>query len=360
MDKSEVSLMANNVKTPRSVLRGVNSQKNSQVGVHWLRISIPRQYLEQLRSYVDLFFGKSGSDGYGLWSYDTRWHWPCGASLNYDRDIERSDSVHQGKATLDCPGGCLDELASDDLHTFMVGLAYFQPTCSRIDVFFDDFTRLVTPSDLHEIIKRKDYTGFKITSIKQSFSGETMIRDEVDFGLRGQNGSGKYLRVYDKELESDGEKDCIRYEVEFTKEKAKEVFIKMLQTEGNLQGFATLCGALVGGAVCFVRRTGEKNIDRLELHEFWQIIIDMIGNMSIRVRRENTDLGDMVKWVDLQISPTLACIRKTYDDDEDFLDWFFNLLSSGEERLSGKHENILSRYKHGFRRDRGSDSYVAC
>lgn len=339
-------------KTPRDVLRGVNSQTRNEVGIHWLRISIPRQYLQKLRTYCKCYFGEYIQDGYGLWSYDTRYSWSNGASLNYDSDSSRADLVHQGKVTLDVPGQALDGIAQTDLHLFLLSLRQFSPSCTRIDVFFDDHHRLNTPSGIHDIIKNRDYSGFRKGQLKQRYDGGRMIHDEVDFGTRGDNGAGKYLRVYDKALESDGEKDCIRWEIEFSKERAHKVFDKLSQVT-SVDAFATLCGSLVAGAINFVHRNGEKNISRLEVYGFWQQIKELLGTVVVRIPTKKTDIGGMYHWVYKQVSPTLACLRGTFVDDTDFMNWLFDVLGEGEVKMSQRQTNLSKANKMSFRYDDG-------
>ena len=252
-------------KTPRTVIRGVNSQKSNEVGVHWARISFDRRYLRELVQWSTHFFGKSQQDGLGLWSYDSREYWPSGVQLNFDNMPERSRDVHNGRMTLECPGKALDELTQADLTLFLEGCRRaFCGVCKRIDVFLDDYNKAISPSGLHSLIKRRDYSGLRKWHIAQTGDPGRLTHDEVSFGRRGEKGSGKYIRVYDKALESNGERDCIRWEVEFTQEKAQQVFVKIAETGGDIEAFATLCGSLVAGAINFVKRTGDKNIGRLD------------------------------------------------------------------------------------------------
>ncbi len=339
-------------KTPRDVIRGVNSQTHNEVGIHWLRISIPRQYLAKMKAYCGFYFGEAVQDGYGLWSYDTRYSWANGASLNYDCDTTRSDAVHQGKITLDVPGKALDGIAELDLHLFLLSLRQFRPSCTRIDVFFDDYNRTNTPTGIHEIIKNRDYSGFRKGQLKQRFDNGKMIHDEVDFGTRGDNGSGKYLRVYDKALESDGEKDCIRWEVEFSKERAHKVFDKLSEC-GSVDAFATLCGSLVAGSIKFVHRNGDKNIGRLEVYAWWREIQELLGTVVIRVSIKKADIGGMYSWVYRQVSPTLACLRDTFVDEVDFMNWLFDVLDEGELNMSQRQRNLAKAEKRNLRYDDG-------
>ena len=87
----------------------------SCVGIHWLRISFPIKKLAELSGFLSHVWGDFDQDGFGLWSYDTRFSWASGVSLNYDEDQERSNRVHCGMMTLDCPGSSLDELTVPDL-----------------------------------------------------------------------------------------------------------------------------------------------------------------------------------------------------------------------------------------------------
>lgn len=336
-------------ETPRVVIRGVHSQTQAnEVGVHWLRISILYKYLEKIRAYCNLYFGDSTKDGYGLWSYDTRYSWSNGASLNFDSEQARCDKVHKGKVTLDIPGGALDTINQTDLHLFLLSLRQFRPSCTRIDIFFDDYNRVITPDSLKRIVKKKDFSGYRYGQTKQRHGIRDgswgLIHDEVDFGKRGKGGGGRYMRIYDKLLESEGEKDCVRWEVEFSKERAHKVFDKLSQTD-SVDAFGTLCGALIGGSIVFVHRNGEKNIGRLEIYSFWKQIVDLLGVVVVRVPEKNTNISGKCQWVYKQVSPTLASLRETFVTDSDFFSWMFDVLSEGETRMSQRQTNFASEHK---------------
>ncbi len=337
-------------KTPRTVKRGVNSQKINEVGLHWLRISIRRRDLSRLLTFLECYFGKSSQDGRGLWSYDTRYFWSNGASLNYDSDFERAEQWHGGKCTLEIPGQALDTIGKADLYLFLLSMKQFSPTCTRIDIFFDDYKRLIEPESLHQIAKNNDFSGFRNSQIKQGRKGIELIHDEVDFGKRGQNGSGKYLRIYDKFLESKGEKNCIRFEVEFTKKRAQLVFDKLSESADN-DVFATLCGALVGGSIRFIQRNGDKNIGRLKIYEFWQEILGLLGKVEIRVPTKKTDIGGKFTFIFRQVSPTLALLRRIFVDDIDFFHWLDDCIGVGDENMSQVQINLAKSNKMSLRYD---------
>lgn len=324
-------------ENPRIVKRGWNSQ---EVGPHWLRISSPRQYLKRIRRYCNIYFGGSSENDRGYNSYDLRFYWPNGVSLSYDSSNEKSDSIHGGVVSMDIPGMALDSMESESLRQFFFGLRKYNAAASRFDVYYDDSKRLVTPSLLHKIVKKNDFSGFRKGGNTQVYKSGRLVHDEADFGTRGKNGSGKYMRIYDKALESDGSKDVIRYEVEFTKEHAAEAF-DLLSQMGSDESFTQLLGELVAGAITFVKRTGEKNIGRLKEYGFWKRIKERLGSVVIRIPIKRPTLLSMFKFIEKQAIRTLAVLRATFVSDVDFANWQYDCLAEAELRLSQQQMNLI-------------------
>lgn len=362
---------AKNVNAPGDVIPRCYSHTSNTVGVHWLRISFDYKDLEKVKGWVNQFYGENDSDGYGLWSYDSRIIWSVGTSLNYDADKERCQRVHKGRITLDVPGRACDELTAPDLLLFIEGLYSFGGKCTRIDVFFDDYNRIVEVTELSKLARRGDFTNFISWHIRESGyradgkrgkrgeSGKRIKRkaglsySEVSFGSRGSTGSGTYMRIYDKWLESDGEMNCIRYEDEFSQDKAHKVFKQLAACRGSLNAFATICGAIIAGNISFVRRTGEKNIGRLDVYEFWEEIKEILGGeLSVRIKKKVNTLTGIVSWTERQVAPSLACIRKVFVSDQKFFSWIMDLVDDGKSRMNANQRNIANQYAGSMNFDR--------
>ncbi|MBA7518564.1 hypothetical protein ES705_10635 [subsurface metagenome] len=320
------------------------SQLESCVGVHWLRISFPTKLLAVVVEFLKSVWGDFDQDGFGLWSYDTRFSWSSGVSLNYDEDQERSNRVHCGMMTLDCPGSSLDEMAALDLQLMIEYFQLLGGKCTRIDIFFDDYKRIISPIDVYEIAKNGDYSGFKTYNRRERGDRKNgMTYDEIAFGRRGSFGNGAYLRFYDKYLESKGEFNCCRWEVEFTQKKADAVFSKLAQTCGNIDAFATLCGSLIAGCVTFVHRNGDPNIKRLERYSWWENILEILGDcLHVRIERKKDSLTGKIKWITQGVSPTLACLRNVFVNDKAFFRWLFDQCHEGESRMNPFTEQIAN------------------
>jgi len=340
--------MSENKSNLGNVIPRCNCHNNNTVGVHWFRCSFNYKELDTIKSFVSHFFGDCDSDDFGLWSYDRRLLWKFGVSLNYDSDLERCKRAHNGRMTLDVPGDACDHLTAPDLLVLLQGFSYYDAKCTRVDVFWDDFSRLVSPMDIQVAIDKDDFSMFKIAS-KNSTRDRTikenngLIYDAVTFGRRGSKGSGKYLRIYDKNLESGGDSDCIRWECEFSQGKAHKVFTALASVEGNLGAFATICGGLIGGCVNFVHRTGEKHISRLDVYEWWIKITKSLGQLSVRIAKKKISLTGMISWQEKQVSPSLACIRKAFATEKDFYRWINSLLDVGGARMNRKQSDIAKR-----------------
>lgn len=319
------------------------SHSQNFVGIHWLRISFIKHHLQNLVKFCNHIWGESDSDGYGLWSYDSRFNWKSGVSLNYDHDDERSQRVHLDRMTLDCPGGALDEMTVPDLQLLIEFCHALDGKCSRIDVYFDDYGRLVSFDELIEVAERHDFSGLIDYQIRKAGKRgrEGHTRREMSFGKRGSHGNGKYLRWYDKELESDGEFACDRWEVEFTQAKADAVFKKLAETCGGIDSFAVLCGSLVAGSISFIHRTGEKNISRLDRYDWWEKILAILGQgVSVRVKRKVDSLTGKIEWVKRNVSPSLACLKKVFVSDRAFFRWLWDVCKDGDGRMNPFTEQL--------------------
>lgn len=331
---------------PPFVKRGVNSHEfanpNNSVGIHWLRISCPNHYLQSLKDWLNMFFtSETADDGRGINNYSNRVYWPNGASISYDIDPDRSELLHNSKITLDIRGSALDALNDEGLFDLITGLKAFEAKCTRLDLFYDDYTRRILPYQVYAIAKRRDFAGTGYRSdcgvMYRTKTGKLGLSwDQVDFGTRGQNGSGRYLRCYDKWLESKGQFKCVRWEVEHTKLIAEGTYNALANAQ-DLSVFKTLIGNFVGGSITFVhRKTGEKNVKRLVVYKFWSEILADIGADAIRAPQKVQTFSKIVNWVERAVSPSLAMLRGVYENDTAFTHYILQLIAAGAPRMSPK------------------------
>lgn len=365
---------------PGYVIPGYNSQKCNEVGIkcnevgiHWMRNSFDYKEIGEVAAFISTFFGDYDKDEYCTLNYTTRFIWPNGVSLNYDADPERRKRLHRERITLDIPGSACDELTAPDKLLLIEALEKeFNCKSTRLDVYFDDYERTVDMEKLRIVAEKKDFSVFQVASANYTYNrtrkeNDGLVYDAVTFGRRASKGSGAFLRVYDKNLESNGEQNCIRWELELTQKKAQKVFTILAGCDGNLEAFATICGAVIGGCVNFVHRTersGDKNIIRLAEYDWWTSIKETLHTLSLRIAKKKNTLTGMIEWQKIQVMPSLACIRKSFVSPQSFFNWLSESLDNGESRMNFNQCQIVKQnvgtlvYNRKFNREKQESDYL--
>lgn len=370
---------------PPGVKRGWNSQKlpsgppqehqqaqldQACVGVHWLRGRVPHDRVEALRDYCCIFFGDDFEErDYGLWRYDRMFELPRSVSINYQSTKRRAEAITGGYAVLEVPGSALESLDPDLIGSFIKGLSGYEFECSRIDVYFDDFdAERLSPRELYRRVYevdlfgdefRREFTGFLDCSLTQKagkrrrgkLSGRGLTYDEVSFGRRGSRGSGKYLRYYDKRLESGGEQACGRFELELCKERADKIYKAFLNV--RVSGWAHLIGLAIGGAIDFrdrpvdgngqLLRAGDKNWSRCKRKYFWtKILARLGGRLKMSKPTKPMTVERSAAWIKEQCSGVLQMCARAYGINELLTD-LLDIIGSSD-RMSKKHREALAAY----------------
>ncbi len=338
---------------PPYVLRGLNQHS---IGLHWLRGTVPQEREEDLCIYISEVFQKSEpvAQEWGRWRYDRSINFePLGVTVYFDSTPDRGRNIHAGRCCLDVPGSAIDILSPDDQRQFIRELILrFHFRASRFDIAFDDYKRRVEVSDVYDCYQEGAVVGFRRADryIGQKSPGKKgKINDGLTFGVRGSSGSGKYMRIYDKGLESEGRENFIRWELELTGRCAFEVCSKVLLCP-DVPSYGGLLGAVIAGIIDFrVRAKGtgqKKNASRRERMEWWSRIVDVLGGDEIRVRGKvpEATIERTATWVRRQVSGSLAAVRKALGEEQ-FDDWLEAVLYLGETKMSSRHRGAVNHYK---------------
>lgn len=373
-------------ESPRTVLRGRNSQsrlqplpgllpqdvsetevksengpKQGNVGIHWIQGSILEIEMAWLKKSLCVLFGEVYDlKEYGLWKfYDRRYEWPCGVMILFHSTESGSDTT-KGRICLVVPGGALEPLDPWYIGMFCCNLSNHGFQASRMDPFYDDHERIITPSELYSKIYqpavscdgrpvKADFTGFRIMEPRSRFKrGVGIVHDELTFGRRGSFGSGEYLRIYDKKMESEGLNDAIRYEDELCDDKAKTFFNGIVEAFGlgGCEKMLSVIGQTVGGCIDFIRRTeraGDKNLNRLDRYPFWQKIIDGIGSAKLIGKVIIRTIEKSLNWFEHGVVGTAQMLRKALGPEK----WLELVVgrSMDDDRLRPHHEKVIADYR---------------
>lgn len=146
--------------------------------------------------------------------YDTVLQFCDSIRISYCNDRQSSNSNHLG-VNVEIPSHGLSKIMGffgfheDDVVSFFNLLRSRHCKASRLDLAFDDFSKTFKPVDLIRFyIDNQISTRFRNVHLVTSSAGDG---GTLYFGERS---AGKMLRIYDKDFESKGEINSIRYEVE--------------------------------------------------------------------------------------------------------------------------------------------------
>lgn len=338
------------------------------LGIHWLRGRIKHADVVAVRDYCAMIFGDYEQNEYGLWKYDRSCKWSNGIWLNYQETEERSDWLTGGYAVLEIPGHVLETLDFELASTFMRGLEQWHFDCTRMDVYFDDFRRLVTPRQLYPMVYevdllgnefRREFTGFLTCGPGQDAGGKRkgklkgrgLTYDCIHFGKRGNAGGGKYLRIYDKWLESGGSRNCVRWELELTKERAAKLWNALLHTPSA--GWTHLIGLAIGGCIDFRHRkvngngellkAGDKNWKRCPRFEFWQKILWKLGELPMSTPVKPKRVETAAKWFKAQTAGTMQMLTQAWGADK-LLSEIVDIIGR-KDRMNASHRAAVEAYQ---------------
>jgi DNA relaxase NicK len=235
---------------------------------------------------------------------------PYGIKVMWDCD-DQARKRHGNRVLLQLCGESLSQFFPSDLSKFLFDLSCeFWFKASRIDLSFDDFEKIIRPEDVNEYANQGSYSGFrKHKFIGGSSRSGTATDEGIYFGSRGKNGGGKFLRCYAKDIESDGETDSIRWEVEFSKEKANEVYFNLAMSE-SVEDLATKIALFIGGSIEFCERYESGKLDPFGKLAFWEQILHYLGAAVLRSPQKLTEIEDSMEWVEKSVAPSLKKIRE--------------------------------------------------
>jgi hypothetical protein len=231
----------------------------------------------------------------------------------------------------------------------------------------DDFSRRLSPSWVADRFLANELIGFCSPGITRGksireyyrtpFGGEPLAADSFYIGNRGRSGSGKFLRAYDKELQSNGEIPSYRLELEFSDRYSRQAFAQLLALpafEQDCLEFRQLLSevlrGLFAGAIDFrtyLSKNGKvlhhSKRQRLPL---WEEILSCDWKCPFRgERRPPLSFQRLNSWLRKQVLPSFALFLTLISDriecDSELADLVRGLWLSGCSRWLPKHYSLL-------------------
>jgi hypothetical protein len=275
--------------------------------VDWVRFRIGRSHLGFIAARLSEVFGpverRPGTAA--RFRMPAARRWACGAFVAFDDDPDGREFV-----VVEVPGGAVAALPEDEQGRLLFDLTARGGVCTRIDLAVDWHQPAEDRiGQVHAACEAGMLTGarrYKYEYERRPAGG--LLSEQVRMGARGGDGSGRFVRVYDKGLES-GEAtagEWVRWELEATGTVAAEVALLILGTDWS--GWQERARAIALGSVDFRERTGRRELALRPRASWWDAILG--GLACVRVQagpRVRSSLG-LLSWLRTAVAPTIATL----------------------------------------------------
>lgn len=312
-----------------------------EVHIDWLQGSFPLKSLPLVKEVVERETGFPFPDE----TTGSRWYKTCytnfaGAYLATEPRVSHSD-----RCQLTLPASTLAMLSVYKQKLIINALAELGFKCSRIDPCIDDFTKTITPHLIRETVEAGNQKGFSSNPYTQwHSSGEVLAEKSCSYyvGRRGKSGSGKVVRCYTKYLESKGEIDSVRFEIEMSEEYSRNLFSCLAMSHTAL--WSTIIVSCITGAVDFVDRSFSSCLAECPRLDWWEKIVGDDASIKVSKPRKLKSIKKSINWIKRQVSPTLSIVLDyAVAVGEDVELYFWELYFSGVNRQTEFQKQMLTQ-----------------
>lgn len=282
--------------SPPLVTRGVNSQGPL---VDWLRFTGPVEKLDEVRLIIKDYFGElcEGSAG---GRYKNSQKIGSASGIFWGSGLENL----KDRLMVELTGSTLGELELSTTVDLIKQLSALNLKSTRIDIAVDLFEELDLVQIVRDSISRGELVHAKTVEDYQGYTSTECTRDGLSIGKRGKNGSGRYVRIYDKGVQTKtrSKGEWIRWEVEFGHSTAAFVMLSVLNCT-NEQAAKRLL-ELLYGAIDF-REPSDTNLNRRRRVGWYQALINSLSPQLIKTVKHRPDLVGYKSWVSKAVLPKL-------------------------------------------------------
>jgi len=286
--------------SPPTVLRGANSHELTDVSIDWLRMSGPRSQVWEALRMLKGYYGPT-EQGPGRFFLNTGQHWAEGGVF-YDED----KTFNKRHCLVELPGKMIAELEHHQVRQVMHNLASMGFKTVRCDVALDFFTRPDLINTINQSCLDGELCRSKTFQYIEQRNQDGLTGHGINIGKRGKMGSGRYLRVYDKGLETQTQNpgDWIRWEVELSDDCAQQFALQYITQENTIE----TCISHALWVVEFREKNGQKMLSRRPLAQWFKELTEDVRPERVRAVRTKSTVESYTRWIRTAVVPKLTTI----------------------------------------------------
>ena len=324
--------------------------------IDWIRGTFPIAHFDAIAYLIKDFFGEVpelvlGASGQPRGTHNFRYLYSTvsGVSIelsNYQKDEQSADQ----QGSLQVPGSVLSQLSPENLSDFLSLTAHYISRFTRFDIAVDDYSRTVSLDKVTDAARAGNLQGFRVWEPRTGFlkvgGGGQLEYQTINFGRRGKQGSGKFVRIYDKNIESQGKQNCIRIEAEFHKYRADEVARSF--ADSNVEDYPSLVMGWLKGALNFIDRSAAKNVCDCPMLDWWAKLFSRYDKISFRPRHVKRSFEKSLTWLETQVAPTFHMVTKCLglQDPAEIFNFIDRMDENGRRKQNHHHRSIISAFQH--------------
>jgi len=246
---------------------------------------------------------------------------------------------HRDDFHLVMPGKACQIVGPDRLRAFMRFALARGGKCTRADSAMDDYDRIVSPGEVCRAIQGPDV----VTHAQKwlNLVGGDVRSSEIGGATvyLGASGSRQKLRVYDKGLQSGGEIDAIRWELETRKEAAQTMMENL--AGHSVAAWGQYVAARLVAFVDFRDASSHSEIEKRVEHRlpWFKALVGLVEKARAYPPVIARTIEQVVDWVDHAVGSSLALVLEHCSGDMSTL---VGIIRRGRERWKPKHVAILA------------------
>jgi hypothetical protein len=261
----------------------------------------------------------------------------CGLTLS----LNHIKSIQKIEYRLSIPGKPLQHIDGEKLHDFGRYMYAINAKCTRFDWAIDDFSRELDIDTIYAQCIDGNRHGFDSFSYYASGSrrqkrlGKTIYLGATDTDM--------LARIYDKNVESGGEINSIRWETQTRDAIANSFFAQYFCGRFCGENIRKISARAIG-KYRFVQPVSQV-LSRCPNLDWWESFVRRVGGqIKHSVKRLQPILADKISWVEKQVSDTISIICRCKGLDNT-LKWLQELIEQKETENKEKHDIFYETWK---------------
>ena len=322
----------------------------NRVSQDWLQGVIPCQAQEiyEIRDYVvsllqdtiasttdiPIFRGRWFNDG---WSKTCR-----GAFFCFNKHENG-----QAEILFSINGDALQSPGQQSVIELLTSLLTINAHITRLDLALDDFTRTNLKPYIDEAYAAGNIVGFQAYDPR-----DPQLAPGISAGWScylGSMDSDKYLIIYDKATESNGQITATRLELRTKRKVAHETAVALVDAYRQDEDlYLQMMRGFILGAVDFRDRAADSNVSRCPQLAWWSDFIVKMESLPLKLPRPSLirTIQKTINWITEGVETSLAMVKEYMG--EGFFMWMQVRLAEGKRRMGDRHFAILKQATGGM------------